>query len=141
MTRLPRRARAVLRLVAPCVFGIAAGGYVIPALLAQDWILALWAGSAALWTFLYAAHSCPPPPPAPEPPATPEPEHVDRGRQVVLFRGGPEDGGKYTIHRGGDMLGKDLHLSGADYEVTAVEQTAFRADFVQLVHRADAGDR
>lgn len=141
MTRLPRRARAVLRLVAPCVFGIAAGGYVIPALLAQDWILALWSGSAAVWTFLYAAHSCPPPPPAPEPPVPELPEPVDRGRQVVLFRDGPEDGGKYTIHRDRDLLGTDLHLSGADYEVTAVEHTEFRADFVKLAHRADASDR
>jgi hypothetical protein len=143
VTRLPRRARAVLRFVAPCVFGIAAGGYALPALLAQDWILALWAGFTAVWTFLYAAHSCPPPPPAPEPPvpATPEPEPVERGQQVVIFRGGPEDGGERIVHPGRDLVGAELHVSGADYEVTAVEQTAFRADFVQLVHRADAGDR
>ena len=85
MTRLPRRARAhaVLRLVAPVVFGIAAGGYVIPALLAQDWILALWAGLAALWTFLYAAHSCPPPP--------------SRGVQCVHFIGGAQDGGQGIV--------------------------------------------
>lgn len=138
MTRLPRRARAALRLVAPCVFGIAAGGYVIPALLAQDWTTAALAGAAALWAFLYAARSCPPPPPAP---AAPEPEPVESGRQVVIFHGGPEDGGTRTIHLDRVILGAELHRSGANYEVTAVEQTAFRADFVQLAHRADASDR
>ena len=141
MTRLPRRARAALRLVAPCVFGIAAGGYVIPALLAQDWTTAALAGTAALWAFLYGLHCGTPPRPAPEPPVPELPEPVDRGRQVVIFHGGPEDGGTRTIHLDRVLLGAELQRSGANYEVTAVEQTAFRADFVQLAHRADASDR
>ena len=123
MTRLPRRARAVLRLVAPCVFGIAAGGYVIHALLAQDWILALWAGLTALWTFLYAAHSCPPPP------APAEPTPPSRGVQCVHFIGGAQDGGQGIVATDGrDLDQAVLSIDGTDYRVTSVRTTCYTAE-------------
>lgn len=122
MTRLPRRARAhaFLRLAAPIVFGIAAGAYVIPALLAQDWILALWAGVAALWTFLYAAHSCPEP-------AAPEP--TARGVQCVHFVGGAQDGGQGIVATNGrDLDQAVLSIDGTDYRVTSVRATCYAAE-------------
>ena len=120
MTRLPRRTRAVLRLVAPVVFGIAAGGYVIPALLAQDWTTAALAGNAALWTFLYAAHSCPEP-------AAPEP--TARGVQCVHFVGGAQDDGQGIVATNGrDLDQAVLSIDGTDYRVTSVRATCYTAE-------------
>lgn len=120
------RARTILRLAAPIVFGIAAGGFALPALLAQHWILALWAGLTAVWTFPYAAHSCPTPPPA-EPPAP-----IERGHQAVTFTGGPVDGGTYAIpFAGRDLADAVIHLEGTDYRVTTIDHTCYTAEAIR----------
>ena len=56
MTRLPRldRVLGVVGRGAPLVGGIAAVAGAVAALLAQDWMTALWAGVAAVWAFLWA---------------------------------------------------------------------------------------
>ena len=131
MTRLPRldRILVVVGRGAPLVGGIAAVAGAVGALLAQDWMTALWAGIAAVWAFLWATHSCP------------APESTDRGAQAVRFCGGPEDGAVYFLPLDRAALYAELNLTGADYTITTVEHTAFRADFVQLADRDDRADR
>lgn len=138
MTRLLRALRTAA-VAAPIASAIVAGIAAVTAALDTDWELAGmalfatgWAVLAAMWAHRATTHSCPPPE---------EPASAERGQQAVNFRGGPEDGGQFYIPRNKDVLGAELTLSGAEYRVTDIEHTCFRADFVQLVPAETKADQ
>jgi len=107
-------------LVAQIISGIGAGATAVLAALAGDWLTAVWALCAALWIFVAVAHRCPPPP-APAPPA--------RGVEMLVFEGGPLDGGEMPSPTSAvDQLmeaGAELTILGAEYRVTGVHHTAW----------------
>lgn len=110
-------------LAAQIVIGIGAVASAVVAALAGDWGVVIWALCAALWIFAAVAHRCPPPPaqPAPVPPA--------RGVEMLVFEGGPLDGGEMVSPTPAvDQLmeaGAELTILGAEYRVTGVHHTAW----------------
>lgn len=107
-------------LVAQIVLGIGAGASAVLAALAGDWTTMTWALCAAMWIFVAVAHRCPAPP-APEPPA--------RGVSMLVFEGGPLDGGEMLSPTSDvDLLmeaGAEITVMGAAYRVTGVHHTAW----------------
>ncbi|MCW1805289.1 hypothetical protein [Brachybacterium squillarum] len=107
-------------LVAQIVIGIGAGASAVLAALAGDWTTMTWALCAAMWIFVAVAHRCPAPP-APVPPA--------RGVEMLVFEGGPLDGGEMLSPTTAvDQLmeaGAELTILGAEYRVKGVHHTAW----------------
>ena len=100
------------------------------AALAGELLGAVWAVFAAVW----AAEALREHMSVPAALAAPEPEPVaERGAQAVAYYGGPQDGALgELLGAPADLLGTTLTVDGDDYEVTEVEHTCFRADFVPL---------
>lgn len=107
-------------LVCELVSGIGAGATAVLAALAGDWLTAVWAFCAALWIFVAVVHRCPAAP-APVPPV--------RGVEMLVFEGGPLDGGEMLSPTSAvDQLmeaGAELTILGAEYRVTGVHHTAW----------------
>lgn len=102
------------------VAGIGAGATAVLAALAGDSLTVVWAFCAALWIVVAVAHRYPAPP-APVPPA--------RGMEMLVFEGGPLDGGEMVSPTPAvEQLmeaGAELTILGAEYRVTGVHHTAW----------------
>ena len=106
--------------IAQILAGIGAVASSVVAALAGDWRVAAWALCAALWILAVVTHRCPAPP-APAPPA--------RGVAMLVFEGGPLDGGEMRSPAPAvdELLetGEEISILGAEYRVTGVHHTAW----------------